>query len=86
MTALLHFDKLFQIPLILAHGISGISYRDMIEAFMAADPARFPLIAGINAFFHERGQVDPAGRRRSTSSPRSISASTGRPTSSSSSS
>ena len=38
MTALLHFDKLFQIPLILAHGISGISYRDMIEAFMAADP------------------------------------------------
>jgi radical SAM superfamily enzyme YgiQ (UPF0313 family) len=51
MTALLHFDKLFQIPLILAHGISGISYRDMIEAFMAADPARYPLIAGINAFF-----------------------------------
>jgi hypothetical protein len=51
MTALLHFDKLFQIPLILAHGISGISYRDMIEAFMAADPGRYPLIAGINAFF-----------------------------------
>src|SRR5262249_31102011 len=24
MTALLHFDKLFQIPLIVAHGISGI--------------------------------------------------------------
>jgi len=35
MTALLHFDKLFQIPLILAHGVSGIAYRDMIEAFMA---------------------------------------------------
>src|SRR6266508_1293231 len=53
MTALLHFDKLFQIPLILAHGISGISYRDMIEAFMAAEPARFPMIAEINAFFHK---------------------------------
>jgi radical SAM superfamily enzyme YgiQ (UPF0313 family) len=52
MTALLHFDKLFQIPLILAHGISGIPYRDMIEAFMAADPERFPMIAEINAFFH----------------------------------
>ena len=51
MTALLHFDKLFQIPLILAHGISGVAYRDMIEAFMAADPKRFPMIAGINAFF-----------------------------------
>jgi hypothetical protein len=51
MTALLHFDKLFQIPLILAHGISGIAYRDMIEAFMVADPKRFPMIAEINAFF-----------------------------------
>ncbi|WP_428660066.1 B12-binding domain-containing radical SAM protein [Reyranella sp.] len=56
MTALLHFDKLFQIPLILAHGISGISYRDMIEAFMAADPARFPLIAGINDFFESEAR------------------------------
>jgi hypothetical protein len=53
MTALLHFDKLFQIPLILAHGISGIPYRDMIEAFMAADPKRFPTIAGINDFFEK---------------------------------
>jgi tRNA A37 methylthiotransferase MiaB len=52
MTALLHFDKLFQIPLILAHGIARLSYREMIEAFMAADQKRFPLLAGINAFFH----------------------------------
>ena len=56
MTALLHFDKLFQIPLILAHGISGIPYRDMIEAFMAADPGRFPMIAEINAFFHSEAK------------------------------
>ncbi|MFZ5781031.1 MAG: B12-binding domain-containing radical SAM protein [Pseudomonadota bacterium] len=56
MTALLHFDKLFQIPLILAHGISGIAYRDLIEAFMAADPERYPLIAEINAFFHEEAK------------------------------
>jgi radical SAM superfamily enzyme YgiQ (UPF0313 family) len=51
MTALLHFDKLFQIPLILAHGISGITYRDMIEAFIVADSKRYPMIAEINAFF-----------------------------------
>src|SRR6202048_3494327 len=56
MTALLHFDKLFQIPLILAHGISAIPYRDMIEAFMAADPERFPMIAEINAFFHSEAE------------------------------
>ncbi len=61
MTALLHFDKLFQIPLILAHGISGISYRDMIEAFMLADPARYPLIAEINAFFESEAQAIQKG-------------------------
>jgi radical SAM superfamily enzyme YgiQ (UPF0313 family) len=56
MTALLHFDKLFQIPLILAHGISGIAYRDMIEAFLQADPKRYPMIAEINAFFESESQ------------------------------
>jgi radical SAM superfamily enzyme YgiQ (UPF0313 family) len=61
MTALLHFDKLFQIPLILAHGISGISYRDMIEAFMAADSARFPTIAEINAFFESEAEAIQKG-------------------------
>jgi radical SAM superfamily enzyme YgiQ (UPF0313 family) len=62
MTALLHFDKLFQIPLILTHGISGISYRDMIEAFMAADARRFPLLAEINAFFHaEASSIQQGG-------------------------
>ncbi|HTE83050.1 MAG TPA: radical SAM protein, partial [Reyranella sp.] len=61
MTALLHFDKLFQIPLILAHGISGISYRDMVEAFMGADPARFPVIGGINAFFESEAKAIQQG-------------------------
>jgi radical SAM superfamily enzyme YgiQ (UPF0313 family) len=56
MTALLHFDKLFQIPVILAHGISGIAYRDMIEAFLVADPKRYPLIGEINAFFESESQ------------------------------
>jgi radical SAM superfamily enzyme YgiQ (UPF0313 family) len=56
MTALLHFDKLFQIPLILAHGISGITYRDMIEAFMQADAKRYPMIAEINAFFESEAR------------------------------
>ena len=38
MTAFLHFDKLFQLPLIIAHEMGGLSYRDMIEAFLAAPP------------------------------------------------
>ncbi|MBM3599002.1 MAG: radical SAM protein [Alphaproteobacteria bacterium] len=53
MTALLHFDKLLQIPFIVTHELSGISYRQMIEAFIDVDGARFPLLAEIRDFFIE---------------------------------
>jgi radical SAM superfamily enzyme YgiQ (UPF0313 family) len=51
MTAFLHFDKLFQMPLIVAHEATGVSYRAMIEAFLKADAARYPVIAGVRDFF-----------------------------------
>ncbi len=57
MTALLHFDKLFQIPMILTHEVAGLSYRQMIDAFMTADPLRFPTIAEIREYFIEQAQV-----------------------------
>lgn len=57
MTAFLHFDKLLQIPLIVAHEIAGLSYRALFEAFMDADPARYPLLAEIAAFFLDEAQV-----------------------------
>ena len=57
MTALLHFDKLFQIPMILTHEVAGLSYRQMIDAFMTADPVRFPTIAEIRDYFIEQAQV-----------------------------
>src|SRR4029078_9708267 len=41
MTALLHFDKVFQIPLVLAHEIAGIRYRDLLEAFSEGDVRDF---------------------------------------------
>ena len=47
MSALLHFDKLMQIPLIVAHEISGASYRTMIEAFMSAAVDGYPLLAEV---------------------------------------
>ena len=53
MMALLHFDKLFQIPLLLAHNISGVSYRNVIEAFVNADAHAYPTIAGIARFFED---------------------------------
>ena len=51
IAALLHFDKLFQIPLIVAHELSGSTYRDMIEAFLDVDEAEFPLLGAIRDFF-----------------------------------
>lgn len=51
MAALLHFDKLFQIPFVIAHELTGIGYRQLIEAFSNVDGARFPLVASIRDFF-----------------------------------
>lgn len=50
-SALLHFDKLFQIPLILIRHLAGRSYRDMLESFMMVDASRYPLLASIRDFF-----------------------------------
>ncbi|HUK60463.1 MAG TPA: cobalamin-dependent protein [Stellaceae bacterium] len=51
ITALLHFDKLFQIPLIVAHELSGAPYREMLEAFLDVDGAEYPLLGKIRDFF-----------------------------------
>jgi hypothetical protein len=56
MTALLHFDKIFQLPLIVAHEISGLAYREMIEAFTSADRARYPLIGETRDFFEREAR------------------------------
>jgi radical SAM superfamily enzyme YgiQ (UPF0313 family) len=57
MTALLHFDKLLQIPLIIAHETAGLSYREMIDAFMTVSSDRHPTIATIRDYFIEQAQV-----------------------------
>lgn len=57
MTALLHFNKLLQMPLILLHEIAGVAYRDAIEAFMSVDGDRFPVTAEIRDYFLDRAQV-----------------------------
>ncbi len=50
LTALLHFDKLLQIPFILAHELKGIRYRELIEAFLDVDRAAHPLLGEIRDF------------------------------------
>ncbi|MCW8863143.1 MAG: hypothetical protein OQK07_12040, partial [Rhodospirillales bacterium] len=62
MCALLHFDKLLQIPFILIHEMTGISYRDIIEAFLEVDRKDFPVVGEIRDFFMERaGEVQKGG-------------------------
>jgi hypothetical protein len=58
ITALLHFDKLFQIPLIVAHELAGLSYREMLEAYLDVDAAAYPLLGEIRDFFiAEAGRI-----------------------------
>ncbi|WP_372400670.1 radical SAM protein (plasmid) [Azospirillum sp. HJ39] len=61
MTALVHFDKLFQIPLIVAHEQSKVSYRVLLESFTRAEKIRFPLISSIYDFFIESATVIQQG-------------------------
>jgi hypothetical protein len=49
--ALLHFDKLLQIPFILARELAGVSYRDLIETFAKGPHERYPLLREIWEFF-----------------------------------
>jgi len=52
MTALLHFDKIMQIPIILFHKQSGISYKDIFSAFMDENYTKnYPVINEIREFF-----------------------------------
>lgn len=54
MAALLHFDKTLQIPLILAHEICSISYRELIEAFTKEVPVSFPVLAEVQSIFADQ--------------------------------
>ncbi|MBI3548542.1 MAG: B12-binding domain-containing radical SAM protein [Elusimicrobia bacterium] len=51
MTALLHFDKILQIPLILVHEQTRVRYRDLIELFMEGSLEGYPALSEIRDFF-----------------------------------
>ncbi len=55
MTSLIYFDKLLQIPLILIHELSGLSYRELLEVFNRKNKS-FPIISEIYAFFLKEAQ------------------------------
>lgn len=47
MVQLLHTGRLLQIPFLVLAETCGLSYRRMVEAFLDADPGRYPLSAAI---------------------------------------
>lgn len=52
MTALLHFDKLLQIPIILFHSLTDLSYKKIFDAFMDEKYTKnYPIIEEIREFF-----------------------------------
>ena len=53
MTALLHFDKVFQIPFVVAHSLTRASYRSILESFTEGDLARWPVLDRVRRFFHD---------------------------------
>jgi hypothetical protein len=54
MAALLHFDKILQIPLVLIHELSGIRYRDVLEAFSEGNLGDYPTLRYIHSFFERK--------------------------------
>ncbi len=56
MSGLLHFNKLFQIPLIVLRETCSISYRELIEAFFESKLGPSPIISEICSFFTEKAR------------------------------
>jgi len=55
MTALLHFDKIFQIPIILTHKQTEIKYKDIFSMFMDENyTKKYPIIDEIRQFFVDK--------------------------------
>lgn len=56
MTALLHFDKILQIPLTLIHETCGLSYRELIEIFSEGMFIDSPTLAEVRNFFLDKAR------------------------------
>ncbi len=56
MSALLHFDKVLQIPLILTHELAHVPYRSLFELFSDLTDDSYPVISGIRRFFLEKAR------------------------------
>lgn len=51
MTALLHFDKVLQIPMVLCHEIGAVPYDALVSAFTDGDLSDAPVMREVRQFF-----------------------------------
>jgi radical SAM superfamily enzyme YgiQ (UPF0313 family) len=56
IAALLHFDKVMQIPIILLREQCEVGYREIFEAFISDRVDQFPVLAEIRNFFFEKAK------------------------------
>jgi len=56
MAALLHFDKVLQIPLILLHEIASVNYRELIDLFSECRLGSPPILSEVRSFFAEKAK------------------------------
>jgi radical SAM superfamily enzyme YgiQ (UPF0313 family) len=61
MTALLHFDKVMQIPIVLVRDLCDVGYREIFEAFIGSRADRYPVLADIKRFFIDKARDIQAG-------------------------
>jgi hypothetical protein len=53
LTALLHFDKVLQLPIVVAHRATGVSYRRILESFSEGDLSAWPVLTQVREFFRD---------------------------------
>jgi len=52
MVALLHFDKLLQIPIVLVHHLTGLKYKQIFDAFMDEKlVSKYPVVNSVREYF-----------------------------------
>lgn len=54
LTALLHFDKVLQLPFVLIHDICSVRYRELVEIFLDGDVSNFPIMSSLRSFFSQK--------------------------------
>lgn len=63
MSAFLHFDKILQIPLMVSHEFVGVSYRELIEAFLDKSTlsGSYPTLEKVRSFFEAKARDIQSG-------------------------